>query len=633
MKQLLFLTMTFLFFNTSRAQVFKKLKEKAKSVINQTTDKPVDKTTEKTSEAPSDQNNESIVKSVVTKSGDPLKVYSKFDFVPGSTILYYDNFEKDNIGETPLGWLTSSSAEVVTIDGQEGNWLKLKTKGSSHLIRNKKQSWGRDFTVEFDMLVDEKGKSGGHSYSIILLNSGSKTPADETLIDLISPGKTSFESYFESKYPERRTGLYKNKDKLSDGQELLPYTSGVPIHISMCVQGKRFRMWWNDKKLYDLSAIDEAYLPNQLAFSFHYYADIDFYVNNFRIAKDIPDTRTKFDQGKLVSNLLFFTGTANLKPESMGALLDVSKVIKEASSTVKIIGYTDSDGNDAANLKLSEQRAEAVKDILIKQYGIDEKMLTTEGRGEDRPIAENTSSEGKAQNRRVEFIFKPEADKYEKAGSTSNVPGDNASTKGSNAGNKKISPAATTVTGNSVSAVNLQSKPLNTNLPYASFSKSGDGKYTFIASKEEGNTKEDFIKIELNVITETLKPETYYFAEINKTKPAYGSKQYPEIKATKAVLYYGSSKKPYINLFSPIIANGHMANYYSESLEKKLPAASPNCKFVIESITDGKASGYFVLGIVTEGLKPITRGDAMTETFTTGFSGEMRCKFNNVPVY
>lgn len=45
----------------------------------------------------------------------------KFDFVPGETILYFDNFEKDNMGETPMGWLTTKSAEVVTIEGLEGN--------------------------------------------------------------------------------------------------------------------------------------------------------------------------------------------------------------------------------------------------------------------------------------------------------------------------------------------------------------------------------------------------------------------------------------------------------------------------------------------------------------------------------
>jgi hypothetical protein len=75
-----------------------------------------------------------------------------------------------------------------------------------------------------------------------------------------------------------------------------------------------------------------------------------------------------------------------------------------------------------------------------------------------------------------------------------------------------------------------------------------------------------------------------------------------------------------------------MASFVSESLEEKLPAASPNCKFVIEKMEDGKASGYFVFGIMNEGLKPITKGDAMTMTYTNGFAGELKCTFANVPV-
>ena len=113
----------------------------------------------------------------------------------------------------------------------------------------------------------------------------------------------------------------------------------------------------------------------------------------------------------------------------------------------------------------------------------------------------------------------------------------------------------------------------------------------------------------------------------------YGTKKYAEITNNEAVLYYGTAQKPYIYKFSPIIANGTMASYVDEGLSRKLPATSPNCKFVIEKITEGKASGYFIVGIMTEGLKPITKGDAMVETFTTGFSGELKCTFSNVPVY
>ena len=71
---------------------------------------------------------------------------------------------------------------------------------------------------------------------------------------------------------------------------------------------------------------------------------------------------------------------------------------------MKIIGHTDADGDDKANMELSKKRAEAVKTILSKEFGIEGDRMETDGKGESQPIDKNTSSEGKANNRRVEFI-------------------------------------------------------------------------------------------------------------------------------------------------------------------------------------------------------------------------------------
>ena len=147
------------------------------------------------------------------------------------------------------------------------------------------------------------------------------------------------------------------------------------------------------------------------------------------------------------------------------------------------------------------------------------------------------------------------------------------------------------------------------------------------------NNKENYFKIELRSVNMTLRPETFNFKETNEKNPLYGTKKYAEIRNTEAVLYYGTAKKPFIHEFTPIVANGAMANYVDESLSRKLPPASPVCKFVIEKVADGKASGYFNMGMISEGLKPVTKGDAMEQTFTTGFSGELKCSFVNVPVY
>ena len=628
MKILATIILVLLSLTNVQAQLLKKLKQKAEAAVNKQIDNADDG-------KPTDDK-EKAATTEPDKTGDTkanggtnnLKVYSKFDFIPGSTILYYDNFEKDNIGESPLGWITSQSAEVVTIDGLEGNWLKLAATSARHITRSKKQSWGNNFTVEFDLLLVKN--TYDPRLDISLINTGGNLVTDENILNSGKPA-IYFSSILGAGGKQSRASLYgMDNKKFSDAMsEDLSYNNTTPVHVSMCVQDKRFRMWWNGRKLYDLSAVTEQYLPNQLGFTFGSVGGSDFYISNIRIAKDVPDTRARFEEGKLVSNLLFYTGTAKLKPESMGSLFDVSKLLKDAPSPVKILGHTDSDGDDAANLKLSDQRAEAVKNILVSEYGIDQSKLTTEGRGETQPLQDNSTPEGKAQNRRVEFIFKAGADKYEKpAGSTT------ANSKPVAATGKpatSLNKSADAVAGESV--VKLQSKILTTTLTYAQFMKTGESGYTFIASKEEGDSKKNYFKIELKSVNTTLKPETFNFKEVNEKKPLYGTKKYAEIGNNEAVLYYGAVQKPYIYQFSPIIANGTMASYVDAGLGRNLPATSPNCKFVIEKVEDGKASGYFIMGMMTEGLKPITKGDAMEQTFTTGFAGELKCTFSNVPVY
>lgn len=631
MKTLLtILLFIFIGINTE-AQLLKKIKQKAEQAVN----KKVEGSDEKKEKKADSENTESSVssendKATETKSSNgaaDLKVYSKFDFVPGSNIIYFDNFEKDNTGEAPAGWITSSSAEVVTIDGLPGNWLQMNGTSTKHFLRSKKQSWGNNFTVEFDLLIVKKDYDPRIDFA--LLNTGGNLVTDEKILN---NGKYAVYvgTILGDGGKKTRVSLYNNNNinsPISDNMsEKLIYSNTVPVHISICVQGKRFRFWWDEKKVYDLQAVNEEYMPNQFGFSFGSVGGSAYYVSNIRVAKDVPDTRKQLEQGKLVSNLLFYTGTANLRPESMGALLDLSKVLKEAKETVKIVGHTDSDGSDASNQKLSEQRAQTVKNILVSQYNIEESKLITEGRGASQPVADNKSAEGKAQNRRVEFIFNPSADVYAKP---TGIAKDKTDVTIKN--NKPSNNNSTDASG--MASVKLESKILTINLPFAQIMKTGENTFTFMASKEEGNYKENFFKIMLQSVNTKLKPETFNFNELNKKNELYGTKQFAEIKNTEAALYYGAAQKPYIYKFSPIIANGAMASYVSESLIRNLPAPSANTKLVIEKVEDGKASGYFVMGIMIQGLKPVKKGDAMTETFTDGFSGELKCRFTNIPVY
>ncbi len=94
-----------------------------------------------------------------------------------------------------------------------------------------------------------------------------------------------------------------------------------------------------------------------------------------------------------------------MKPESFGTLKSIADVLKENESVkVKILGHTDSDGDDAKNLELSQRRAESVKSELASKFGIDASRMETEGAGETTPVAPNDTPANKALNRRVELI-------------------------------------------------------------------------------------------------------------------------------------------------------------------------------------------------------------------------------------
>jgi outer membrane protein OmpA-like peptidoglycan-associated protein len=103
--------------------------------------------------------------------------------------------------------------------------------------------------------------------------------------------------------------------------------------------------------------------------------------------------------------ILFAVDSDVIRPESTPTLVEIGDMLTQhASLRLTIEGHTDSDGDDAHNLDLSRRRAASVKAYLVSRYKIDGSRLVTEGYGESRPAADNSTPEGKQQNRRVELV-------------------------------------------------------------------------------------------------------------------------------------------------------------------------------------------------------------------------------------
>ncbi|MBR5074081.1 MAG: OmpA family protein [Bacteroidales bacterium] len=143
------------------------------------------------------------------------------------------------------------------------------------------------------------------------------------------------------------------------------------------------------------------------------------YVTNFRYAKGAMDlydqTVTDMDavskaiaeSGKFVTNnILFVSGKADLKPESMEEIKKVADYMKKNPNVrFEVQGHCDNQGSDKVNDPLSQQRAEAVVKAL-EGMGVDSFNLRAVGKGSHEPVADNSTEAGRAKNRRVEFIKK-----------------------------------------------------------------------------------------------------------------------------------------------------------------------------------------------------------------------------------
>ena len=105
-----------------------------------------------------------------------------------------------------------------------------------------------------------------------------------------------------------------------------------------------------------------------------------------------------------ISNLEFDLGKATIRDKSFPSLDRVAELLVNKNFSLKLAGHTDDTGSDALNLKLSKDRAEAIKAYLVSK-GANASRIEATGYGESQPIASNKTAAGRQQNRRVEFTL------------------------------------------------------------------------------------------------------------------------------------------------------------------------------------------------------------------------------------
>ena len=331
--------------------------------------------------------------------------YAKSDFVPGDEIFFEDTFENEQMGEFPAQWdLMSGYAEVGSVDGRKV--IAFTDDGFAEIqpLMNDQQHFLPDvFTLEFDMYLQTGDGLGGDELEIAFGNPD--LPNWNGRVEYVV---VSFRDDGYSRY-----GWTVQKPNGGDditGEKLLSLDeSGTPLkdgwnHFAFSFNKRAFKGYVNGVRV---MSVPTAKVPSHFWFNHggqYKYACI----SNVRLAKGaVPLYDRLSSDGKIITYAITFeTGKADLKPESMVEINRIAKLMQENPGIeFEVQGHCDATGSDKVNDPLSQKRAEAIVAALVEQ-GIAESRLTPVGKGSHEPIASNSTDEGRAKNRRVEFVKK-----------------------------------------------------------------------------------------------------------------------------------------------------------------------------------------------------------------------------------
>lgn len=333
--------------------------------------------------------------------------YNNFDFTAGTKVLFFDDFSAALSKWKVVEFDASDEVEkpgIKNITNDATAWFKTPRKGLFFPINVK--TLPEEFTIEFDMWADTE-KMSEMEGGLNVIFAATKANREEFSIHFDESPQIQLDIHpsLELLYciALKQAG---SDDRLLDKKQIKNgWNIGKSHRVSISRSKTHIRLYINEKKFIDLP----NGLPSKgiytLILSTNMWGD-GLYISNFRLAEALNIVPKFNPEGKFVTNAIYFNvNSALIKPESWPALKQAAEVIKSAQGNITIIGHTDSDGNDEANLTLSKKRAESVKETLIKNFGISASKLSTDGKGESAPIDKNNTPEGKANNRRVEFVL------------------------------------------------------------------------------------------------------------------------------------------------------------------------------------------------------------------------------------
>jgi len=338
---------------------------------------------------------------------------SKFDFEPGAEIIHYDDFSRSSLGDLPTGYNTVGSAELMKLNTAPGKFLKV-SDGTGQLVAYDFTEFPDNFTFEFDLAHDVPVEGYRYKCEFGIMFTDEADPEKYLTSATRKVGKNNVTFWIDrdisrgwaSGFEKTKNGTWTRGKSGKLSTHFNESTRGKPQHISIWRQGKRFRMYINEQKVYDipLAWTGDGSIAG-LRFIGQMSVEGDSYlISNLRLAKGVPDTRSKLETEGILTTygITFASGSSEVDPSSAGTLKRIAQTLEgNPDMRIQITGHTDGDGSTESNQVLSEARAKAVKEILTSNYGIAAKRLEASGKGESDPVSPNDDPLGKAMNRRV----------------------------------------------------------------------------------------------------------------------------------------------------------------------------------------------------------------------------------------
>ena len=344
----------------------------------------------------------------------------KNDFVRGSVVMFEDNMQGEQVGEFPSKWdLVRGNAEIATINGVKcialvdgDGWITPLVKGG---IKN---YLGDVFTVEYDMLFDDRPKDGAPSIELDIMNENER---HDNELFTIHYSMSYDRQTIDCDYVRPTEEGFTHKEGHSSAREVCVINDARWHHFALSFNKRAIKFYVDGKRVINVPNAKAG--AGWLTLWSGGKDDRPTYVKNVVVAKGAVELyernetdidakvaaieRSIAETGKFVTNnILFETGKATLKAESMDEIKRIADYMKKNPNVrFEVQGHTDNQGSDAVNDPLSQQRAEAVVKAL-EGLGVDGFNLRAVGKGSHEPVADNSTDAGRAKNRRVEFIKK-----------------------------------------------------------------------------------------------------------------------------------------------------------------------------------------------------------------------------------